>query len=96
MPPPVTLADIDPARMYPLGAYAAAMGYTQRTAQNHVKAGHLKAVRVGRRGEFRVLGAEIIRLAGGQQPRPSETEAQRAARGRAARDELRRLAKQKS
>ena len=98
MPPqPLTIADIDPGRVYPLAAYAQVMMFTQRTAQNHVKVGHLKAVRVGRRGHFRVLGAEIIRVAcrDQAQPQPSETAAERRARAKADGDLIRRLARAK-
>ena len=77
---PKTIADVDPGRVYPLSAYARVMGYCQRMAQNHAKAGHLEAVRVGKRGEYRLLGVGIIRAGCGHLPQPSETAAEMRAR----------------
>jgi hypothetical protein len=91
---PADFAGVNPAVAYPLAVYARLFGVTIDTARRRVKAGQVKTLpRVGVQ-PHRVLGAEMIRLAGLEVAPPrTETERQREARGRRAMDDIRRLAK---
>lgn len=82
--PVATFTDVHPGKVYGTADVCELMRVCDETVAAWVKAGRLKELpRVGPRSPRRFIGAEVLKLAGGQVPVAAETKTQRARRAKA-------------